>query len=363
MASPEFMLRRWRHAVTMGNEAEAYEAADAFVAFLDRGGRPPRGMTSADERAVRRDADAGGEGAEFGAWRGPQKFVLHEEISRRAGWWKRDEEAVTASEHALRRAIREHVMRAMREHGLLRVTVLASRSGWGPWSVDHVEMSELGLVKGMRGDASLGAVRWILKTPLQKISGGSTAIYLQSEDGRFVIWAHKESGVYDYSATDYAIPSIGHYGKALRYSAIPIRANTSHDTSTTLNVVKEAVERWLVAHPVEKFSVEGMAHGDREAVELASMRCTECNEHSPRFRVPFGADWKRRVPPEVIGWMNKHSAMRHHTLAPGHAVGFEFDPREIDKPWVRDAVAKAKQRTARKKAVQAALMRSGRKKK
>lgn len=247
--SSDFMLRRWRHAVAQGEEAEAYAAADDLVAFLDRGGRPPRGMTERDERAIRFDADAGGEGAEFGAWRGAQKFVVHEDMSRRAGWWKRDEEEITASERTLQKKIRAYVMNAMQTHRASRGTILASRPGWNPWSVDYVEASEL-----------------------------------------------------------------------------------------------------------------GMARGDRSATELVAVRCTECNAHSPRFAVPFGADWKKRVPPEVIGWMNKHGAMRHHTVLPGHTVGFEFDPREIDKPWVRDAVAKAKQRTARKKAVQSALVKSRSKK-
>ncbi len=100
---------------------------------------------------------------------------------------------------------------------------------------------------------------------------------------------------------------------------------------------------WQVDH----VSRAGLAAGDRPATELLSITCASCHEHSARFEVPFGADWKRRVPPEVIGWMNKHNRM--HARPAGHAAGFQYDPNFIKEPWVKLAVARAKWKTARKR--------------
>lgn len=98
---------------------------------------------------------------------------------------------------------------------------------------------------------------------------------------------------------------------------------------------------------VEERQPTGHATGDRPATELLSVTCATCHERSSRFEVPFGADWKRRVPPEVIGWMNKHNSM--HARPAGHAVGFQYDPNFIKEPWVKLAVARAKWKTARKR--------------
>ena len=53
---PQACLERWRSAVRIDDEEEAYEAAHDLVAWLDRGGFQPKWKDSSEVRALRADA-------------------------------------------------------------------------------------------------------------------------------------------------------------------------------------------------------------------------------------------------------------------------------------------------------------------
>lgn len=262
---PNEALRRYRLAVEEGDEEEAYEAAEALRAWLDRGGFRPRGLHAQEERALRRDAAAGrghasgrksaASTATYGKLhRGKSlkgitfRFVLSAATAKRSGWTGLgDDKRRTANERAFYKRVRNTIAKRLGKKvqgtTVRAIDVFIQNPGFPDLLVDHLTLVDRLALQG-----------------------------------------------------------------------------------------------------------DGHASGDRPAREFVVATCDACGQHSQPWEVPFGSKKAPNPPPTVVGWMNKHGAM--HGRVPhllGRSVGFKYDPARIDKPWVKEAVAKAKRVTAAKK--------------
>ena len=181
---PSLALRRWRHAVAEGLEEEAYSAAGALVAWLDRGGARPRGLREDELRALYADARAGQGRASGRAGvrasstygklvrrKGPRgvlfDFVLTEAATRKLGFHRdQDGKRPTKPEHMRRARMRDAVAARLGEKVqgsvVQLISIVASLSGWAPWVVDVVDERErAGHAVGFQYDPSFIEEPWV----------------------------------------------------------------------------------------------------------------------------------------------------------------------------------------------------------
>lgn len=179
---PALALRRWRHAVAEGLEEEAYSAAGALVAWLDRGGARPRGLREDELRALYADARAGRSSGRAGVRasstygklvrrKGPRgvlfDFVLTEDATRKLGFHRdQDGKRPTVKERGDRERMRDAVAARLGEKvqgSVVRlISIAASLSGWAPWVVDVVDERErAGHAVGFQYDPSFIEEPWV----------------------------------------------------------------------------------------------------------------------------------------------------------------------------------------------------------